>query len=443
MLMPTWLVTLSVIMLVVALGKAAVTVALARRYHRREPWKATGFPPVQPRVTVIVPAYNEIATIANCLNGLSGQTYPNMDVLVVDDGSSDGTSRAAEQAAASLPAGVPISVTRKGNGGKASALNYGIVMTSADVVVCVDADSVLAPDAIERIVEPFADPSIGAVGGMVKIANADSLLGGQQAMEYISGLSLQRSAFAELDAVQVLSGALSAFRRDAVRTFGGYSKDTIVEDFDITIAVQASGHRVVLHPGAVAYTEGPLSFSDLRKQRYRWTYGGFQVLAKYKASLFTDRHGMLSRVGLPYFAIFPWFDVAVSLLFAATLLVALATGGLGTFLLFLLAMSLISAGLNLYALRLAGERPGLVLYGFLAPLFYAHILTWTTARAGIGFLRKKAAGWDSLERGGRNVIAGLGHNAGNSGGRAAGGDGATHSRPAPLPAPEPKVLIGA
>ncbi|MCU0299377.1 MAG: glycosyltransferase family 2 protein [Candidatus Nanopelagicales bacterium] len=403
--MPTWLATLSVILLAIMLIKAAGTVVLARRYHRRRAWDAVAYEPVSPRVTVIVPAYNERSTIANCLEGLSQQTYPHVDVLVVDDGSTDDTSEVAERAGVALDSRVPINVTRKGNGGKASALNYGVLMTAADVVVCVDADSVLAPDAIARIVEPFADPSVGAVGGMVKVANSRTVLGRQQAMEYIAGLTLQRAAFAELDSVQVLSGAISAFRRDVLKGFGGYSRDTIVEDFDITVAVQASGHRVVLHPEAVAYTEGPLNLGDLSKQRYRWTFGGFQVLRKYRSVLFTDTYGRLSRFGLPYFLIFPWFDVLVSVLFATTLVYALTTGGLLAFAIYLGVMSLISLAMNLYALHLTREPRRLALWGLLTPLFYAHVLTWTTARAGWGYLTKKSAEWDSLERGGHNVLA--------------------------------------
>lgn len=402
--MPQWFMILSFTLLGIVLLKVVTTIILARRFHHRKRWEHSRFAPVTPRVTVIIPAHNEASTISNCLEGLSRQTYQHLDVLVVDDGSSDDTSIAAEAAAARLAGAVPISVARKGNGGKASALNFGILMTPAEVVVCVDADSILAPDAIERIVEPFADPSIGAVGGMVHVANRRTALGRQQAMEYLSGLALQRAAFAALDSVQVLSGALSAFRRDALRELGGYSRDTIVEDFDITVAVQAAGYKATLHPDAVAYTEGPLSLADLRKQRHRWTFGGFQVLAKYRRVLFTSELGLLSRVGLPYFLIFPWFDVAISVLFAATALTAILTGTLVGFAVFLAAMSLISLGLNLYAVRLTGERRRLAFWGLLAPLFYAHVLTWTTAQAGWNYLRGRQASWDSLKRGGLNVL---------------------------------------
>lgn len=401
--MPDFLLALNIILLVVMGVQAIVTVVLARRYHRREDWLAHDFEPTTPTVTVIVPAFNEQATIANALEGLSRQTYPHLNVLVVDDGSTDGTSEAAQAVADSLGGHVPITVTRKGNGGKASALNYGLLMTNADIIVCVDADSILTPDAIERIVEPFADPTVGAVGGFVKVANTKTVLGRHQAMEYISGLAIQRAAFAELDAIQVLSGALSAFRRDSLRKIL-YSRDTLVEDFDVTIAMHAHGDRVVMHPDAIAYTEGPLSLGDLQKQRYRWTFGRFQVLSKYRDSLFTDDLGELSRVVLPYAMIFPWVDVVVSVLFSITLLTALLTGGLAAFAVTFLVMSLISFSMNMYALRLTGERRRLAFWGLLMPLTYAHVLSLTTARAGLGYVRKRRVEWESLERGGHNVL---------------------------------------
>lgn len=399
--MPTWLVGLSIVMLAIMLGKAAITIGLAARYHRRKPWLVAA-EPIPYRVTAIIPAFNEEATIANCLAGMARQTYPHFDVLVVDDGSSDNTRLVAEAAAAALSDQVRIQVISKTNGGKAAALNYGLLMTPADVVLCVDADSQLAPDAVEKIVLPFSDPEVGAVGGMVKVANQRTLLGRQQAMEYISGLSLQRAAFAELDSVQVLSGAISAFRRDDLRAVGGYPHDTIVEDFDITMSMHAADHRVVLQPDAVAYTEGPLSMRDLRKQRYRWTYGGFQVLAKYRQDLFTSRHGSVTKIGLPYFAIFPWFDVLVSIMMITTLGFAVANGNVLDFLGFLAALSVLSFAMNFYALKLAKEPMGLAVTGLLMPLYYAHVLTWTTARAGVGYLRRRRVEWDSLVRGGEN-----------------------------------------
>lgn len=402
--MPLWLTLPAVLLLVVVLVRTIATVALAISYHRSRVWRVAGR---QGRtglsVSVIVPAFNEAVTIETCLRSLAGQTYNRLDVLVVDDGSTDGTAETVTQTITRLGGTPHVSLVRKSNGGKASALNTGIGMTSSDVVVCVDADSVLAPDAIERIIEPFEDRAVGAVGGVVKVADSGTLLGRQQAMEYIAGLGLQRAAFARIDAVQVLPGAISAFRRDALRCVGGYSSDTVVEDFDATVAVQAAGYRAVVHPRAVAHTEAAATLSDLLKQRRRWAYGAFQVLGKYRAALFTHEIGPLSRLGLPYFLIFPWVDVAVSVIFAAGLATSAATGRLAQFAAYLLITSVIMLTLNVLAIRMARESSRLLWYGCLQPFFYAHVLTFATLAAGISYAMGRSARWDKLERRGLSL----------------------------------------
>ncbi len=404
--MPPWLTLPGSFLLVVVLVKTIATVALATRYHRSQVWRVAGREGrTDLSVSVLVPAFNEAVTIETCLQSLALQTYERLDVLVVDDGSNDGTSEKVAEAITRFGDSSQMSLVRKSNGGKASALNLGIGMTSSDVVVCVDADSVLAPDAVERIVEPFEDATVGAVGGVVKVADCGTLLGRQQAMEYIAGLGLQRAAFARINAVQVLPGAISAFRRDVLQSLGGYSSDTVVEDFDATVAVQAAGFQAVVHPHAVAHTEGAATLSDLVKQRRRWAYGGFQVLAKYRRALFTRDFGPLSRFGLPYFLIFPWVDVAVSAIFIAGFAASAAAGRLGQFGIYLLATSVLVLALNLLAIRMSSEAGWLACYGALQPFFYAHVLTFATVMAGVSYARGRSAKWDKLERRGLNVNA--------------------------------------
>jgi cellulose synthase/poly-beta-1,6-N-acetylglucosamine synthase-like glycosyltransferase len=399
--MPTWFSIIAYSVLAVLAVKVAATCLLARRYHRERAWEAPRH--LQPTsASVIVPAYNEELTLANCLASLDRQTFDGLEIIVVDDGSTDGTEELARQLAGTMR--TPTRVLSKPNGGKASALNFGLAHAAGDVVICVDADSILAPDAVAHIVEPFGNPAIGAVGGIVKVANDTTLLGRQQALEYISGLSIQRAAFAQVDSIQVLSGAISAFRATDLRGIGGYSPDTIVEDFDVTLAIQRAGHRAVLHPKAVAYTEGPLTIRDLLRQRHRWTYGGFQVLGKYRSTLFTDRMGLLSRVGLPYFLLFPWVDVLVSALFIVTAGYAVLSGSISEYLVVFGVLSLVALGLNTYALHLAGEPRRLAFWGLVQPLGYAHLLTFATARAGVHYVLRREARWHKLQRAGANVV---------------------------------------
>jgi cellulose synthase/poly-beta-1,6-N-acetylglucosamine synthase-like glycosyltransferase len=352
-----------------------------------------------------VPAYNEELTVGNALHSLEQQTFAGLEILVVDDGSTDNTAAVATEIAQTM--NVPTRVLSKPNGGKADALNFGLAYSRTEIVLCVDADSALAPDAVERVVEPFADPSVGGVGGFIKIADRSSVLGRLQAVEYIAGLSLLRAAFAQLESVQILSGPISAFRATDLRLVGGYSDDTVVEDFDVTVAMHKAGHRVLFHPGAIAYTEGPQTLRDFVKQRQRWAFGCFQVLHKYRRAVFTPRLGRVSWIGLPYVLISPWVNVLTSLMLLVALVIGILAGvpvGLLGFLLAAVLVWILYMTLDLYALHVAGEDKRLALWGLLIPLSYEHVLSYVTLRAGVRFLFGREARWDKLERHGGNAL---------------------------------------
>lgn len=383
------------------LVKVVISIALAHRYHSAKPWLARDARAIT--ATVIIPAYNEELSIANCIAGMAMQTHKALTIIVVDDGSSDGTyAEALRTTADSL---VPVKVIRQDNGGKAAALNHGILIAESEVIICVDADSVLEVDAVAKIVEPFANPEVAAVGGNVKIANRNSMIGKQQTIEYLTGFNFQRAAFAELGAVPVVSGALSAFRASDLRAVGGYSSDTLVEDFDITIAIQRrEGRRVLYRPDAVAWTEGPLNLRDFIRQRHRWIFGGFQVLRKHRDVIFTRREGRIGSIGLPYFLIGPWVDVAVSVMFVKTLVVAAVQNDLLMLLAYTVIMTILVCGLNMYAARLSNDPKRLALWGVLQIVLYAHLLAFICARAGLHYVRGVKVEWTKLERAGSNAV---------------------------------------
>ncbi|KKS37389.1 MAG: hypothetical protein UU98_C0014G0011 [Parcubacteria group bacterium GW2011_GWD2_42_14] len=230
------------------------------------------------KVSIIVPAYNEEVVLENCISSLVRQSYSNLEIIIVDDGSKDKTLAIGEKLSTRYN---KVTILSKANGGKAEALNFGIKNSSGSIVVCVDADSIFLSNTVENLVRSFSDPEVMAVAGNVRIANRSSVLGNKQAIEYVTGLTLQRQAFAALGCVQVISGALATFRRKALEAVNYYSTDTLVEDMDITIAMAEKGFKVIYNPYAIAYTEGPSTWKDLRTQRHRWVYGGFQVLTKY------------------------------------------------------------------------------------------------------------------------------------------------------------------
>ncbi len=266
------------------------------RRSRRRP--ATG---PQPRVAVIVPAYNEAVGIAKAVRSLAASTYPDLDVVVVDDGSTDGTAEIAEGLGLER-----VRVVRRANGGKAAALTTGLHETSADVVVMVDGDTVFEAETIGRLVRPFADPRVAAVSGNTKVGNRGGLIGRWQHIEYVIGFNLDRRMYEVFQATPTVPGAIGAFRRGVLLELGGVSSATLAEDTDLTLSVGRLGHRVVYAEDAVAWTEAPSSLSGLWRQRYRWSFGTMQAVWKHRGAIVSGdrRQRRIGRRALPYMIAF-------------------------------------------------------------------------------------------------------------------------------------------
>ncbi|MEU4484121.1 glycosyltransferase [Streptomyces purpurascens] len=273
------------------------------RFRTGAPWMREASGPV----TVLVPAYNEEAGIGSTLRSLLDSSHRELQIVVIDDGSSDRTADIAENM------GDPrVEVVRQANSGKAAALNTGLAHARYDIVVMVDADTVFEPDAIERIVQPLAHPAVGAVSGNTKVGNRRTLLGRWQHLEYVFGFNLDRRMFEVLECMPTVPGAIGAFRRDAVIGVGGVSEDTLAEDTDLTMALWRAGWRVLYEESAVAWTEVPTSVRQLWRQRYRWCYGTLQAMWKHRGALFgRGTAGRFGRRGLTYLAL---FQVALPLL---------------------------------------------------------------------------------------------------------------------------------
>ncbi|MFC7241082.1 bifunctional polysaccharide deacetylase/glycosyltransferase family 2 protein [Catellatospora aurea] len=293
----TWLmlaaVVLAVLRLIVQVWCARVHVRRVRKQSRKRK-RYVG------AVSVIVPAYNESANIEATVRSLIGSDYPNVEVIVVDDGSSDGTAELVRRLR--LP---NVYVVEQENAGKPTALNTGVMFARGDILVMVDGDTVFEPDAIGELVQPLADPFVGAVSGNTKVANRGGLLGRWQHLEYVIGFNLDRRMFDILQCMPTVPGAIGAFRREAVVDVGGVSTQTLAEDTDFTMAIIRAGWRVVYAPDAIAWTEAPASLRQLWRQRYRWCYGTMQAMWKHRRAL-TERgaSGRLGRRGLSYLTLF-------------------------------------------------------------------------------------------------------------------------------------------
>ncbi|WP_460819861.1 bifunctional polysaccharide deacetylase/glycosyltransferase family 2 protein [Nocardioides korecus] len=280
---------------VLALLRALLVMGAARRHTRRRPT----YRPFTEPVTVVMPAYNEVAGIEAAVRSVVVATHP-VEVIVVDDGSTDNTADLVEAMAIAN-----VRVIRQPNGGKPVALNTGIAAATHDIVVMVDGDTVFNPDTVHSLVQPFSDPTVGAVSGNAKVNNRGGLLGRWQHIEYVLGFNLDRRLFDIAQCMPTVPGAIGGFRGSALKDLGGLSIDTLAEDTDLTMALCRAGWRVVYQEDAIAWTEAPATLGALWKQRYRWSYGTFQAMWKHRGAL-TQRGqaGKLGRRGLTYLFLF-------------------------------------------------------------------------------------------------------------------------------------------
>ena len=217
-------------------------------------------------------------TIRSALNS----DYPNLHVIVIDDGSKDRTLEVARREFAAEEASGKVLILTKPNSGKADALNFGLEhLTDEELFVGIDADTVIAHDAISRLVPHFLNPNVGAVAGNAKVGNRVNLWTRWQALEYITSQNFERRALNTLGAVSVVPGAIGAWRVSAVRAAGGYHHDTVAEDADLTMALLRCGYRVEYEDRALAFTEAPVNASGLMRQRFRWSFGILQAVWKH------------------------------------------------------------------------------------------------------------------------------------------------------------------
>jgi peptidoglycan-N-acetylglucosamine deacetylase len=278
-----------------------------------------------PRVSVLIPAFNEEKVIASSIERILKSRHVDLEIVVVDDGSTDATATVVATHFADEPRVKLISIP---NGGKANAVNTALRASHGEVVVALDADTQFEPHTIARLVRWFADPKVGAVAGNAKVGNRVNLITLWQALEYITAQNLERRALAALGTITVVPGAVGAWRRAALEALGGFPGDTLAEDQDLTLAVQKAGYRALFDSTAVAWTEAPDSARGLARQRFRWAYGTLQCLWKHRDATFNPRHKALGLVALPQVWLFQILFSVVSPLVDLLMLWQLVATGL-------------------------------------------------------------------------------------------------------------------
>jgi cellulose synthase/poly-beta-1,6-N-acetylglucosamine synthase-like glycosyltransferase/spore germination protein YaaH/peptidoglycan/xylan/chitin deacetylase (PgdA/CDA1 family) len=269
------------------------------RGNQADKMSAAGFTPA---VAVLIPAYNEEKVIERTVRAALMSHYPNFRVIVIDDGSKDKTYEVTKTAFAAEIASGKVLVLTKPNSGKAHALNYALESVTEEIFVGIDADTVIARDAVSRLVPQFLDSRVGAVAGNAKVGNRVNLWTRWQALEYITSQNFERRALNALGAVSVVPGAIGAWRTQAVREAGGYHVDTVAEDGDLTMALLENGYRVTYEDRAIAWTEAPINANGLMRQRFRWSFGIMQAVYKHRRAF--ARKGALGWVALPNILVF-------------------------------------------------------------------------------------------------------------------------------------------
>ena len=268
----------------IAVGVARTLFVLAFALSRRSHAVKTGGPPI--RVAIVIPAYNEELVIADAIRAALASDYPDISVIVVDDGSTDETAAIVQR---DFGNDARVQLIQQANGGKWSALNAAYAKLQTEVVVAVDADTILDPAAVRLLAGHFADPRVGAVAGTVTVGNRHGLLQRLQALEYITAQNFDRRAAERLNAMLVVPGSIGAWRAEAVRKVGLYSSDTMTEDADLTVAIIRAGYRVVFEDRAICTTNATETLRAFMKQRLRWSFGMMQTAWKHRRAAKTAK----------------------------------------------------------------------------------------------------------------------------------------------------------
>lgn len=404
-----------------------------------------------PRISVLVPAHNEAATIADSLQAILTLDYPALEVVVVNDGSTDGTL-AVLQSAFELYLVHPIYqrllqtqtitalyrsrthphlvVADKLNGGKADALNAALNLALGELVCAIDADTLIEPDAMQRMVRPFLQrPDVLASGGTIRVVNGSEVrygrvavarvprkaLVGMQTVEYLRAFLFGRVGWNRLGGNLIISGAFGLFRRTLVVASGGYARDSVGEDMELVLRLRRQAResglsdRVEFIPDPVAWTEVPAKVRVLGRQRERWHRGLTDALYRHRRLLLNPRYGWLGLAGLPIFVLIEWLAPIVEFTALIGLLCGISLGMINIPFAVLFWMAAYGFGslLSLLALLLEeiyqpryqhfGDRLWLVLWSLLENLGYRQLTVVWRLRGIWRFFRGHKE-WGSMER---------------------------------------------
>lgn len=432
-----------------------VSSALELRRYRLQSWQEDYSQllssPVAPRISILAPAYNEAATVTQSVKALLTLRYPNLEVVLINDGSSDGTMDVLRRDF-DLVAVHPIYhrvvghqplvgyfrsrsnpslvVVDKVNGGKADALNAGMNIAAGELACAIDADTIVEPDALLRMVQPFlVDDRVVGTGGTIRVANSAVIKSGHvvearvprrpligiQVTEYLRAFFVGRLGWNRLGGNLIISGAFGLFRRDAVLAAGGYMEGTVGEDMELVVRLRRLGHdhglpsRIVFVPDPVAWTEVPSTLGALGRQRDRWHRGLSDVLWRNRGLFLNPKYGPLGLVVFPSFVLVELLAPVVEALGLIGLAVGIGTGSVAwefAFLFFLVAygyamvldvLTLLLEELSYRRYQRLGDRLLLLVWAAMGAIGYRQMTVYWRLRGIWKFLRGRTD-WGHMAR---------------------------------------------
>jgi peptidoglycan-N-acetylglucosamine deacetylase len=386
--------TVFLLAIYLTLGRSLIFGTLAiiqKRQARRRVFDQDFHPPV----SVVIAAYNEEKVIARTIRSMLDNGYGDLEIVVVDDGSKDSTLRVLRD---NFDGNPRVRIYSQPNRGKSAALNHAIIQSQHEILVAVDADTIFCKGAIARLVRHFADARVGAVSGNARVGNRQKWITRFQSIEYVCGFNLDRRALDLLNAITVVPGAVGAWRKELVRSLGGFGHDTLAEDTDLTLAIRRGGYRIRYEESAVAYTEAPETTQALATQRFRWAFGTLQAAWKHREVTFNPHYGFLGMVAMPSIWIFQVLLAAVSPFAEIAMVLALFAGNWPIVLLYYFGFFVLELLTALLAYGLEGERPSDLKLFIVQRLYFRMLMHYVLGKSLLFAIKGRLVGWGKLER---------------------------------------------
>lgn len=374
-----------------------ILVYFALRHKRQAQLSKAGNDSFQPFVSVIIAAYNEEKVISRTVQSILKSDYQHYEIIVVDDGSQDRTSAIVSE---NFSSNERVHLIRKKNGGKSSALNRGMQKAKGDIIIAIDADTIISHKAMSLLVPHFIDKKVAAVSGNMRVGNMRNLLTISQHIEYVTGFNLEKRAFSFLNCVTVVPGAIGAWRKQVILECGGFTDDTLAEDTDMTLRILCQGYTVAIEENAYAYTEAPEGIRGFFKQRYRWTYGTLQCLWKHKRAVSSREQKSLSCIAIPNMLLFQYALPLVAPVLDALAIFGALSGDIKKATLFYVGFFIIDLVICLFTFRLEKLSLKPLISLFLQRMFYRYLMPLVVWKSIYAAIKGTRVGWNKLQRSG-------------------------------------------